>query len=205
MNELDQGLLKGEDGQIRCWWCGKDPFYQLYHDLEWGRPVYDDTKLYEKICLETFQSGLSWLTVLRKRENFRKAFAQFDVHKVAAFGEQDIQRLMADAGIIRNRKKIEAAIGNARAVCNMLDKGETLTDFFWSRLPPPDERPQLANYESLMVLAKTPTSQKISKDLKERGFAFVGPVTVYAHMQAMGMVNDHLEGCFVRDEISGIK
>lgn len=205
MKELDQGLLMGEDGHIRCWWCGKDPFYQLYHDLEWGRPVHDDTKLYEKICLETFQSGLSWLTVLRKRENFRQAFAQFDVHKVAAFAEQDIQRLMADAGIIRNRKKIEAAIGNARAVCNMLDKGETLTYFFWSRLSPPDERPPRITYESMSVLAQTPTSQKISKELKERGFAFVGPVTVYAHMQAMGMVNDHLEGCFVRDEISAIK
>lgn len=205
MKELDQGLLKGEDGRIRCWWCGKDPFYQMYHDLEWGRPVYDDTKLYEKICLETFQSGLSWLTVLRKRENFRQAFAQFDINKVAAYSEQDIQRLMADAGIIRNRKKIEAAIGNARAVCNMLENGENLTDFFWSRLPPSEERPPQITYESMSVLSQTPTSQKISKDLKERGFAFVGPVTVYAHMQAMGMVNDHLEGCFVRDEISGIK
>jgi DNA-3-methyladenine glycosylase I len=192
------GLLVHEDGRTRCWWCGKDPLYLHYHDQEWGRPVHDERKLYEKICLETFQSGLSWLTILRKRENFRAAFAGFDVAAVARFGEEDVLRLMQDTGIVRNRRKIDAAITNARAVVAMYERGETLDDFFWSRLPPAGERPKRLSYDALIQLTETPTSRLISKELKARGFTFVGPVTMYAHMQAMGMVNDHLEGCAFR-------
>lgn len=192
------GLITHDDGHTRCWWCGKDPLYVHYHDREWGRPVHDERKLYEKICLETFQSGLSWLTILRKREHFRQAFAGFDVQEVARFGEGDVLRLMADTGIIRNRRKIEAAITNARAVVAMYEGGETLNEFFWSRLPPAEERPLRLTYDALMQLAETPTSRQISKELKARGFTFVGPVTMYAHMQAMGMVDDHLEGCAFR-------
>ncbi len=197
----EEGLLVGTDGQSRCWWCGQDPFYQAYHDLEWGQPVHDEIQLFEKICLEGFQSGLSWLTILRKRENFRAAFAGFDVRKIARFSDVDIARLMQDTGIIRNKRKIEATIQNARAVCKMYDEGETLADFFWSRIPSENERPDRVTMDAVRVLTQSPTSVRISKDLKERGFSFVGPVTMYAHMQAMGMVNDHLEGCFVRNTI----
>lgn len=198
----DQGLLVGEDGKTRCWWCGQDPFYQAYHDLEWGQPVHDEVKLFEKICLEGFQSGLSWLTILRKRENFRTAFAGFDVQKIALYGDMEIECLMQDTGIIRNKRKIEATIRNAQAVCKMNEAGESLTDFFWSRIPPQNERPERLTMDSIQKLTQSPTSVRISKDLKERGFSFVGPVTMYAHMQAMGMVNDHLEGCFIRDTLS---
>lgn len=198
MNAISKGLKQGGDGVIRCWWCGDDPFYQQYHDEEWGRPVHDEIRLFEKICLEGFQSGLSWLTILRKRENFRQAFAGFDVRQIAAFGPSDIDRLMHDVGIVRNRRKIEATIQNAQAVCRMYDAGETLSEFFWSRVPPETERPDRITHDDLLQLNQTPTSVRISKDLKARGFTFVGPVTMYAHMQAMGMVNDHLEGCSVR-------
>lgn len=201
MKKLSQGLKLGEDGLVRCWWCGDDPFYQSYHDHEWGWPVFDDRKLYEKICLEGFQSGLSWLTILRKRENFRKAFAEFDVQKVACFNEKDVQRLMQDAGIVRNLRKIQAAITNAQAVCAMHDRGETLSDFFWSYKPANAQRPHKLTYEVLQTLSETPDSKLISKKLKELGFVFVGPITMYAHMQAMGLVNDHLEGCHVRNVI----
>lgn len=200
-----EGLLIGEDGKPRCWWCGRDPFYQAYHDLEWGQPVHDEVKLFEKICLEGFQSGLSWLTILRKREHFRSAFAGFDVQQIARFGDVDMNRLMQNTGIIRNKRKIEATIRNARAVCKMNEEGETLSDFFWSRIPPQSERPERVTMDAVRQLTQSPTSVRISKDLKERGFSFVGPVTMYAHMQAMGMVNDHLEGCFVRDTLIDIK
>ncbi|MCF8238073.1 MAG: DNA-3-methyladenine glycosylase I [Saprospiraceae bacterium] len=202
MNEQTNGLIQGEDGLTRCWWCGHDPFYQQYHDMEWGRPVHNEIRLFEKICLEGFQSGLSWLTILRKREHFREAFAGFDVQKIARFNQQDIERLMSDAGIIRNRRKIEATIQNARAVCRMYEEGETLSSFFWSRTPPNSERPKKITDTAVRQLNQSPTSIQISKDLKSRGFTFVGPVTMYAHMQAMGMVNDHIEGCFVRDSLS---
>ncbi|MBK7344890.1 MAG: DNA-3-methyladenine glycosylase I [Saprospiraceae bacterium] len=197
-----EGLITGSDGMSRCWWCGHDPFYQAYHDLEWGQPVEDEVKLFEKICLEGFQSGLSWLTILRKREHFRTAFAGFDVRKIARFGEEDVERLMQDTGIIRNRRKIEATIRNAKAVCGMYDAGETLADFFWSRIPPATERPAQVTADTLRQMNQSPTSVRISQDLKKRGFTFVGPITMYAHMQAMGMVNDHVEGCFVRTSIN---
>ncbi len=195
------GLRTGNDGLTRCWWCGDDPFYQHYHDHEWGHPVYDELKLYEKICLEGFQSGLSWLTILRKRENFRNAFTGFDVQKVSRFNADDVERLMLDAGIVRNRRKIEAAITNAKAVCAMLDRGESLSSFFWSYKPHPSERPDKMTYEVIQTLTETPVSKEISKKLKAMGFLFVGPITMYAHMQAMGLVNDHLEGCHVREKI----
>jgi DNA-3-methyladenine glycosylase I len=204
MNIPHQGLHKGNDGLVRCWWCGDDPFYQHYHDHEWGYPVYDERKLYEKICLEGFQSGLSWLTILRKRENFRKAFADFDVRQVARFGEADVERLMQDTGIVRNRRKIEAAITNARAVCAMMDHGESLSSFFWAHKPQPAERPAKLTYDVVQTLTETPVSKEISKQLKAMGFVFVGPITMYAHMQAMGLVNDHLEGCHVRNKIKDI-
>lgn len=206
MNEdKTEGIITGADGRDRCWWCGHDPFYQTYHDLEWGRPVRDEQRLFEKICLETFQSGLSWLTVLRKRENFRKAFVGFDPVKMASFGDKDIERLMADAGIIRNRQKITAAITNARALCVMHDRGETLADFFWSQVPPSDERPPVMTKAALLPLSESPTSRLISRELKSRGFVWLGPVTMYAHMQAMGLVNDHVEGCHVREVIEKMK
>lgn len=202
MNDLPKGLKMGADGRIRCWWCGDDPLYQNYHDHEWGRPGDNEVRLFEKICLEGFQSGLSWLTILRKRENFRTAFAGFDVHRIAEFTEADVQRLMADTGIIRNRQKILATITNARAVCAMYDRGESLVEFFRSRLPPPEERPAVMTYDALLSRSQTDTSRRISQDLKQRGFTFVGPVTMYAHMQAMGMVNDHIQGCWVADQSS---
>lgn len=200
-----EGIITGADGLDRCWWCGHDPFYQSYHDLEWGRPVRDEQRLFEKICLETFQSGLSWLTILRKREHFRSAFAGFDPAKMARFDSNDIDRLMADTGIIRNRKKIMAAITNARALCAMHDRGEKLTDFFWSQVPPSDERPPVLTKAALLPLSESPTSRLISRELKSRGFVWLGPVTIYAHMQAMGLVNDHLEGCHVRVDIENMK
>jgi DNA-3-methyladenine glycosylase I len=201
---MRNGLQTGQDGCRRCWWCGEDPLYQQYHDEEWGVPVYDEVRLFEKICLETFQSGLSWLTILRKRAYFRTAFEGFDVARIAAYSAVDIARLMSDAGIVRNRRKIEATITNARAVCAMYDRGECLVDFFWTRLPPASERPPRLDYATLCGMKETPTSQRLALALKVKGFRFVGPVTMYAHMQAMGMVNDHLEGCWRRDPIQAL-
>ncbi len=196
----DTGLIEGEDGKLRCFWHGGLKDYRHYHDKEWGRPVTDDIRLFEKICLEGFQSGLSWLTILRKRENFRKAFAGFDFDKVARFDADDVARLVADAGIIRHRGKIESTINNANRALEMRDAFGSLAAYFWSHEPGPEQRPDRLDRETLMTLGKTETSTAISKDLKKRGWSFVGPTTVYAFMQAMGMVNDHIEGCFARDE-----
>ncbi|MCB9983796.1 MAG: DNA-3-methyladenine glycosylase I [Rhodospirillales bacterium] len=188
---MDEGLIQGDDGLRRCWWCGDDPLYVRYHDEEWGRPVGDDTGLFEKICLEGFQAGLSWITILRKRENFRRAFAGFDFEKVARFTDKDVGRLMSDEGIIRHRGKIEAAINNAQKTCELIDDIGGLGKFFWRYEPQKHSSPKLRRD----VQATSPESEAISKALKQRGFKFVGPTTMYAHMQAMGMVNDHLEGC----------
>ena len=177
------GLVDG-----RCWWSASTPEYVAYHDEEWGRPVHDDRALFEKLCLEAFQSGLSWLTILRKREAFRAAFAGFEIERVAAFGPGDVERLMADAGIVRNRAKIDAAIANARAAAAL---DVPLAELLWSFAPA--ARPRPASPEE--IPAATPESKAMAKELKRRGFRFVGPTTAYALMQACGLVDDHLEGC----------
>jgi DNA-3-methyladenine glycosylase I len=186
------GAVAGQDGQLRCPWGLSAPDYIAYHDEEWGRPVRGDREIFERLCLEAFQSGLSWLTILRKRENFRKAFAGFDISAVAAFGDADTARLLADAGIVRNRAKINAAITNARAALQ-LDAG--LSDLVWGYAEP--ERPAPRTLADLP--AQTPASKALAKELRRRGFVFTGPVTAYAAMQACGLVNDHLAECFARD------
>jgi DNA-3-methyladenine glycosylase I len=181
-------LVVGEDGRARCRWGASTPDYARYHDEEWGRPVRDDRGLFERMSLEAFQSGLSWLTILRKREAFRAAFAGFDIERVAAFGSDDVERLLGDAGIVRNRAKIEATIANARAALDV-----PLAELLWRFAPPPRPRPQtMAD-----IPAVTPESTAMAKELKRRGFRFVGPTTAYALMQAAGMVDDHIEGCLV--------
>jgi len=202
MPKLPKGLVLGDDGRARCWWGASTPDYAAYHDAEWGRPVHDDTRLFEKICLEGFQAGLSWLTILRKRENFRKAFAGFDYHRVARFNRRSVDRLLGDAGIVRHRGKIESTINNAKRAIELEDELGSLSAFFWEYVPTESERPKRMTHASLMKLSKTPTSTALSKELKHRGWSFVGPTTVYAFMQAMGLVNDHLEGCFVRKRIA---
>jgi DNA-3-methyladenine glycosylase I len=181
---------------IRCW-PATDPLYVAYHDEEWGRPVKDEHGLYERLCLEGFQSGLSWLTILRKRENFRHAFAGFDPDAVARFGERDVKRLLADAGIVRHRGKIEATIANARGVLELREAGTPLQELVWSFAPENYSTPQT----TADWFAQTAESQALSKRLKAAGFRFVGPTTVWAAMQACGIVNDHLATCWVRDEV----
>jgi DNA-3-methyladenine glycosylase I len=179
--------------QARCFGEG-NPLYEAYHDEEWGRPVTDERGLYERLCLEGFQAGLSWLTILRKRDNFRAAFAGFDPEAVAAFGDRDIERLMGDSGIVRNRLKIEATIANARAVVALHEAGASLVDTFWAHRPAARPAPPAWGE----VPAQTPESKALSRALKAHGFRFVGPTTVYAGMQACGLVNDHLAGCPAR-------
>ena len=201
----DDGLIMGDDGQRRCPWPGGLDDYIRYHDAEWGYPVHDDTRLFEKICLEGFQSGLSWLTILRKRENFRAAFAGFDFEKVALFGEADIERLVGDAGIIRHRGKIVSTINNARRAIALRDEFGSLDSYFWGHAPLPGERPEIIDRTWLRANPTSAASVRLSKDLKKRGWTFVGPTTVYAFMQAMGLVNDHLEGCFCREKVRMIR
>lgn len=196
--DLPKGLLRGPDGQIRCWWHGGKEDYMHYHDHEWGHPVQDDFRLFEKICLEGFQSGLSWLTILRKRDNFREAFLGFDFEKIARFGDPEVELLLQNAGIVRHRRKIESTINNARRAVELAGEFGSLAAYFWRYEPPDSERPDRMTYDNLIQLAKTPTSIALSKDLKKRGWSFVGPTTAYAFMQAMGLVNDHLEGCAFR-------
>ena len=202
MARMAKGLVVGEDGLRRCWWCESAPDYAAYHDEEWGWPVHDDVRLFEKICLEGFQSGLSWLTILRKREGFRAAFAGFDYHRVARFNQRSVERLLEDAAIVRHRGKIESTINNAKRAVEMEDEFGSLAAYFWEHVPPRSERPKRMTQGALKKLSKTPTSTALSKDLKGRGWTFVGPTTAYAFMQAMGLVNDHLEGCSVRDRIA---
>ncbi len=183
----------------RCFWGSSPPEYQAYHDAEWGFPVDDDRRLFEKLVLEGFQSGLSWLTILRKRENFRQAFAGFDFEQVARFGQQDVERLLADAGIVRHRGKIEAAINNAQRAVELVDEEGSLAAYVWRFEPDDSSRPKRLTWDVLMEMAQTPESKAFAKDLKKRGWRFVGPTTVYAFMQAMGLVNDHLHGCDARE------
>lgn len=193
------GVLVGEDGVARCWWGGGDSAeYRAYHDDEWGRPVTDDRRLFEKLCLEGFQSGLSWLTILRKREAFRRAFAGFDIEAVARFGERDVERLLADASIVRHRGKIESTVNNARRAVELVETEGSLAAYVWRFEPGPQARPETVTYAWLAQLAQTDASRALARDLKRRGWSFVGPTTVYAFMQAMGLVNDHLDGCDAR-------
>ena len=185
----------------RCSWPGEDPLYIRYHDEEWGRPMADDRRLFEKICLEGFQSGLSWITILRKRENFRRAFAGFDTAAVARYGARDVQRLLKDAGIVRHRGKIESTINNARRALDLIEEKGSLAAYFWSWEPAARDRPKRLTRDVLAAMSTTPQSTAMSKDLKARGWSFVGPTTSYAFMQAMGLVNNHIDGCAVRNEI----
>lgn len=185
-------LIIGDDGVSRCWWGAEPEIYRVYHDAEWGRPTTDDRLLFEKVCLEGFQAGLSWLTILRKRDNFRVAFCGFDMSGVAGFAEEDVARLMADAGIVRNEAKIRSTITNAERALELVDERGSLKDYFWSWAGPEEAAPK-------SIPDTTDTSKSLSRDLKHRGWTFVGPTTIYAFMQAMGLVNDHLEGCHVRD------
>ena len=190
------GVVAGEDGKRRCGWGGSAPEYVAYHDDEWGRPTIDDVRIYEKLCLEGFQSGLSWLTILRKREAFRRAFAGFDIAAVAGFGPAHVARLLADAGIVRHRGKIEAAIANARAALDVQARSGSLAAFVWSSEPARGKRPVPVTLVD--VPSTSPESTALSKGLRNAGFRFVGPTTAYAAMQALGIVNDHLRGCHVR-------
>jgi DNA-3-methyladenine glycosylase I len=193
------GILTGEDGVARCWWGDSAPEYRVYHDSEWGLPVADDVRLFEKLSLEGFQAGLSWLTILRKREAFRRAFAGFDFERVARFGERDVTRLLGDASIVRHRGKIEAVVNNARCAVELVEREGPLAAYVWGFEP--EARTGRLDTARLRELAQTPASKALAKDLKRRGWRFVGPTTVYAFMQAMGLVNDHLDGCAARVEV----
>ncbi len=197
---MEPGLIAGDDGRLRCWWSsGTD--YAAYHDHEWGRPSADDSRLFEKLSLEGFQAGLSWLTILRKRENFRRAFADFDINEVATFGSADVTRLLADAGIVRHRGKIEATINNATRALALRTQFSSLAAYVWRWEPKSADRPRRITRNVLTELTESPQSIAMSKDLKKRGWRFVGPTTVYSFMQAMGLVNDHITGCQMRDEV----
>ncbi len=195
---LPDGLFADDEHVARCTWCQATPVYRNYHDSEWGFPVADDRRLFEKICLEGFQSGLSWLTILNKREGFRAGFANFEVEKMARFGDADVARLVADAGIVRHRGKIVSAINNAQKAIALRDEFGSLAAYFWRHEPDPATRPKRITREALRAITTSSESVAISKDLKKRGWSFVGPTTVYAFMQAMGLVNDHYEGCATR-------
>jgi DNA-3-methyladenine glycosylase I len=197
---LPEGLIVGEDGRPRCFWAGTIPGFAAYHDTEWGFPVADDQKLFEKICLEGFQSGLSWRTILAKRPAFREVFLGFDFERVARFTDADVTRLLGDARIVRHRGKIEATINNARRACDVVDVHGSLGALVWPYEPPPERRPDQMTHAALMTMSKTADSARLAADLKTLGWRFFGPTTAYAFMQAMGLVNDHLEGCAVRDE-----
>ena len=194
----EPSVIRGSDRKSRCWWGAEPDDYRRYHDSEWGYPVTDDFRLFEKICLEGFQAGLSWLTILRKRERFREVFCGFDFHEIARFTTRDVNRLLKDAGIVRHRGKIEATINNAKQAIPLADEFGSLARYFWQFEPPAEERPGKLARKELMTMAQTPTSRALSKDLRARGFRFVGPTTAYAFMQAMGLVNDHLAGCSFR-------
>jgi DNA-3-methyladenine glycosylase I len=203
---LAEGLVVNEDGVVRCWWGGGDHLeYRAYHDDEWGMPVTDDVRLFEKLVLEGFQSGLSWLTILRKRDAFRRAFAGFDFRVVARFGATDVERLLDDASIVRHRGKIESTINNARRALELVEAEGSLAALVWRFEPPDADRPSAMTRDALMELAQTDASRALAKELKRRGWSFVGPTTVYAFMQAMGLVNDHLEGCDARSRVESAR
>lgn len=196
-----EGISVGSDGVARCWWSDSDEVLRPYHDKEWGRPSADDRRLFEKLSLEGFQSGLSWLTILRKRENFRAAFRSFDPSVVARFTSRDEARLLADAGIVRNRAKVEAVINNARRIPDLANEFGSFAAYVW-RFAPVPRRSLLARKE---LISTSPESDALSKDLRKRGWSFVGPTTVYSFMQAMGLVNDHIRGCAFADEAQRLR
>jgi DNA-3-methyladenine glycosylase I len=197
------GIATGEDGVARCWWADSAPEYRAYHDTEWGFPVSDDVRLFEKLSLEGFQAGLSWLTILRKREAFRSAFAGFEFEQVARFDEGDVARLLGDAGIVRHRGKIEAVINNSRRAVELVQAEGSIARYVWRFEPP--ARARRLDRAGLAELALTPESKALAKDLKARGWRFVGPTTAYAFMQAMGLVNDHLGGCDARVRVDSAR
>jgi DNA-3-methyladenine glycosylase I len=199
----EEGIVDGSDGVARCSWADSAPEYRAYHDTEWGFPVSDDVRLFEKLSLEGFQAGLSWLTILRKREAFRRAFAGFDFARVARFGESDVARLLADAGIVRHRGKIEAVINNAGRALELVREQGSLARYVWGFEPAP--APGRLDRATLADRALTAESTALAKDLKLRGWRFVGPTTVYAFMQAMGLVNDHLHGCDARAQVDAAR
>jgi DNA-3-methyladenine glycosylase I len=198
---LADGLQRGADGAVRCWWCGTSDDYVRYHDREWAVPVTDDVRLYEKLSLEGFQAGLSWITVLRKRERFREVFEGFDPERVAKFGARDVARLLKDPGIIRHRGKIEAAIANARAFLALRDQEGSLARFVWRYAPATPHEPR----RRADIAPLSAESTALSKELKRRGWKFVGPTTVHAFFQAMGLVNDHIVGCAQRESVEKLR
>jgi len=192
------GLVSDENGIARCWWAGDDPLYRDYHDHEWGIPVRNDRRLFEKICLEGFQAGLAWITILRKREAFREVFRNFDIAAVARMNRRSVDRLLRDARIVRHRGKLESTLNNARQARKLIDSHGSLARYFWAYEPDAASRPRRITHRALQAITKTPESTALSRDLKARGWSFVGPTTSYAFMQAMGLVNDHVEGCSAR-------
>lgn len=198
------GLL-ADDGRTRCAWCGADPLYRRYHDDEWGRPLGDDRRLFETLCLEAFQSGLSWLTILRKRPAFRRAFARFDPERVARFGPREVERLLADPGIVRHRGKVEAAVHNAARLLALLEEQGSLAAYVWGFEPPAAERPRRATLAALARLGVPPSARALARDLRRRGWVWLGPTTCHAFLQAAGLVNDHVEGCDARPAVEAAR
>lgn len=201
MPATDSGLVLGDDGVTRCWWCAATPEYRSYHDGEWGMPLTDDVRLFETISLEGFQAGLSWLTILRKREGFREAFAGFELAEVAGFGKRDVMRLLGDSGIVRHRGKIEAVINNAARALDLAEAEGSLAAYFWRFAPAEPAEPEELDRAALAARALAPETKELTRDLKRRGWKFVGVPTVYAFMQAAGLVNDHVGGCFARERV----
>lgn len=195
--------IAGSTDHKRCWWCTSHPELEKYHDTEWGRPVTDDRQLFERICLEGFQAGLSWLTVLRKRDRFREVFAAFDPERLVTFTPRDVQRLLRDPGIIRHRGKIESVLNNAARCLELIDERGSFAAFLWSYSPQNNERPQRVTRKT--IPSETPSSRALSKALRARGWKFVGPTTLYAAMQAIGIVNDHVDGCPQRQDIERLR
>lgn len=202
---MADGIIRGADDVARCWWAASTESYAAYHDEEWGRPTRDDRWIFEKLCLEGFQAGLSWLTILNKRESFRAAFANFEVDKLARFNRRSVERLLKDAGIVRHRGKIESTINNAKRARELQEQYGSLAAFVWQFEPSPGSRPKTLSRAALARLAKTPESIALSKELKRRGWSFVGPTTMYAFMQAAGIVNDHMGGCAARARCSSAR
>lgn len=199
------GVIAGADGVARCFWAGREADYCAYHDEEWGRPVADDRRLFEKICLEGFQSGLSWLTILRKRDGFRRAFRDFEIEAVARFGERDVERLLADAAIVRHRKKILSAINNAQRAREIVAAEGSLARFLWRFAPEIDRDDRLDTPAAILARTTSEAATALARDLKARGWTFVGPTTLYAFMQAVGMVNDHFPACARRGEVERLR